>query len=186
MVNQTHLLSSSRFSKRTCALSCLLSHFRFTFIKKGAYRRKAKRLRKRNVDMVKNYSSFKLTKRETSLIERGQGFVPRPKNVNVTGLVADCKTFTRKCAWKWWWAEFGDELDQTEELDGEATDVFPKPKKFNLPNTQIFNYFHISCPVRTCGHKAYKLCSQFPKMGNGGPSNTCEDAKGGVNCHSSH
>ena len=102
------------------------------FMKKGAYRRKAKRLRKRNPDMFKNYSSFKFTKRETSLIERGQGFVPRPKNVNVTGLVADCKTLTRKCAWKWWFAEYGDELDQTEELDGEATDVFPKPKKFNL------------------------------------------------------
>ena len=107
------------------------------FMKKGAYRRKAKRLRKRNPDMFKNYSSFKFTKRETSLIERGQGFVPRPKNVNVTGLVADCKTLTRKCAWKWWWAEYGDELDQTEELDEEATDVFPKPKKFNLPKDPV-------------------------------------------------
>ena len=76
---------------------------------------------------MKNFSSFEFDDATRSLINRGSSFVPLPRSVNTTAVIAECKRFERKAIWREWFYED----------DAEKEDYVPpwnKPKlKTNMP-----------------------------------------------------
>ena len=56
-----------------------------------------------------------------SLIDKGVSFVPIPRSVNKTELIAACRRFERKCRWKEYF------YDDHEESDVNDTGYFVPP-----------------------------------------------------------
>jgi len=97
------------------------------FIKRSQYRRKQTTWNARPITLIKNFSSYDFDEATRSLIDRGPSFVPLPRSVNTTTVVAECKRFERKALWREFF--YKDDAEKPEYVP-----PWYKPKiKINLP-----------------------------------------------------
>ena len=85
---------------------------------------------KKPLDIVHNLSDFELTEPMKSLLNRGLGFVPTPKTINISQTLADLDKYKRRVKW----AEFFFEKELEEDPD-LPSNIFCKDKT-NLPKTK--------------------------------------------------
>lgn len=106
------------------------------FMKRNKYRKWKKREAQKKVNLITNLSDFTLNEDMTNLLNRGLSFVPCPKGVNKSQLVADLSRYERNMKWKEYF--FQDEPQESNDNSEEETgpkDLF-KQKKSNLPPTK--------------------------------------------------
>ena len=92
---------------------------------------------KRNLDLVHNFSDFELSAPMISLLNRGPSFVPTPKNLNISQIMAELERYKRSMLW----SEYFFEKEEDEEIVTnvtKATNVF-KRIKTDLPKSSIPN-----------------------------------------------
>ena len=98
------------------------------FVKRSKYRRRENRNAKRNINMVFNFSSFKLSKDAQSLLNKGLNFCPTPQKINTTQISADLFRMERKYGWKHFY--HGIEMEENQNSP-ENSFPFTKNNKTN-------------------------------------------------------
>ena len=83
-----------------------------------------KKLQKRNITAIFNYSNIKLTEAMDKVLNRGLNFCILPLKLDITQVLADFRRFERTMAWQEFW--FG------VEQDNKPIQIF-KSKKTNFP-----------------------------------------------------
>ena len=94
------------------------------WIKKSAYQRQNRRVKKQKISCIYNYSSIVLTPDMESLLNKGLDFAPTPGKVDLTQLEVDLRYFERNLYW-------------TDVLDGEKDENYKqsifRERKTNMP-----------------------------------------------------
>ena len=104
------------------------------FIKKNKYKKwKRKEAMKKPLDLVHNLSDLQLSEPMKSLLNRGLGFVPTPKTINITETLADLDKYNRRMRWREFFFE-----KETEEDPDLPLNIF-RHDKTNLPKTKSPN-----------------------------------------------
>ena len=79
--------------------------------------------------LFKNFSTHKFDQDTEDLIQKGATFVPLPRTVNKTEVLASIKRFERRCLWKAHWA-----MEESDQNDVYIPPLFHVVKD-NLPYT---------------------------------------------------
>ena len=94
------------------------------WVKKSAYQRNARKIKKTKISVIYNYSSVTLTPGMESLLNKGLNFAPTPGKVDLTQLEVDMRYFERNLMW-------------TDVFDGEKDENFKpsifRERKANFP-----------------------------------------------------
>ena len=107
------------------------------FIKRQKYFRwKKQEAFKQNLGLVHNSSDFTVTPSMECLLNKGLGFAPTPKNVNLSQVQSELDGYDRKMRWKEWHFKqqsAASEDDSETDENGNNPNIF-KVKKVNLPS----------------------------------------------------
>ena len=102
---------------------------------------------KRNLDLIHNFSSINLSSDMISLLNKGPGFVPVEKSLNITQTMADISRYDRRMKWHEYFSHEEQENIQKDlnvsfvttdfEEDKESIQSIFKSEKCNLPKSKV-------------------------------------------------
>ena len=108
------------------------------FIKRSKYKKWKRMQSMKNLpDLVHNLSDFELTQPMISLFNRGLGFVPTPKSINISQTMAELDKYNRRMKWNEFF--FEKEIEQDPDL---PLNVFCR-EKTNLPKIKPPNSLNV-------------------------------------------